>query len=218
MRPFLLELKSIRKQYGSRIILDDLDFRIQEGEFISVMGPSGCGKSTLLNAVGLLDDFNGEYLINSKTIKRNKYAEIRNKYIGFVFQLYYLLPNLNVRDNILLPLMYAEKLNDKEVKHHFDELVTTLGIQTLLNRQVDLLSGGEKQRVAIARAMIMQPRLLVADEPTGALDEKNSFDVINCFRDYANKGNCVLMVTHNYNISKMADRQLELSGGKLYEI
>ena len=217
MEGFLFELKNIRKQYDDRVVLDELSFKVKENEFISIMGPSGCGKSTLLNVLGLLDEFQGEYYINSKKIHKSDYAQIRSRYIGFVFQLYYLLPNLSVKENILIPTLYASNDSRNNAMKILDEVVEKLKIEDLLEKKVDLLSGGEKQRVAIARAMILQPYILIADEPTGALDSKNTNDVIGCFEQYVKEGHSVIMVTHSEEIARRATRQLVLDKGKLNE-
>lgn len=218
MEDFLIELKNVNKQYGGKVILNDVSLNVRSNEFISIMGPSGCGKSTLLNILGLLDSFEGEYYINSKKIFRRNYSRIRNKYIGFVFQMYYLLPNMNVKDNILLPLMYSDKKTIRRALKQFDEIVLDLDIGDLLYQKSDVLSGGEKQRVAIARSMILEPYILIADEPTGALDQKNSMDVMECFKKYVSKGHSVVMVTHNVQIGNIADRKYVLRKGKLNEI
>lgn len=218
MDSFSLELKHIRKAYGDCSVLNNLELRVKEGDFISIMGPSGCGKSTLLNVIGLLDRFEGDYLINGNRIRKTQFAEIRNKYIGFVFQLYHLLPNLCVRDNILLPLMYAEGSKVRKATERLEVLTKELGIYSLLDRKTDVLSGGEKQRVALARAMLLEPKLLVADEPTGALDKKNTFDVICCLEKYAKQGNCVIMVTHDNEIAQRAGHRYVLNGGRLSEV
>lgn len=218
MKKPLIELKTINKKYGEKVVLNDLSMKIMENDFISIMGPSGCGKSTLLNIIGLLDEFQGEYYIYAEKVKRKEYARIRNKYIGFIFQMYYLLPNLSVKDNILLPLMYADKEKIKEALDLLDDVVNQLNIQDILEQKVDVLSGGEKQRVSIARAIILQPRILIADEPTGALDDKNTCDVIDFFKRYVSKGHSVIMVTHDSFVAKKAHRRYELSKGKLYEI
>lgn len=217
MKDFSIELKNIKKKYGDKIVLDNLSLNITPNEFISVTGPSGCGKSTLMNVLGLLDEFEGEYYIDSNKVKKTEYAKIRSQYIGFVFQLYHLLPNLSAKDNILMPTLYANNESKKRAEEVFEDITQKLGIQELLGRKVDLLSGGEKQRVAIARAMILQPYILIADEPTGALDEKNANDVIRCFESYVKEGHSVIMVTHSTDVAKKATRQLELGEGKLNE-
>lgn len=218
MNDFFIELRNIKKSYQNKRVLDGISLNIHNGEFISIMGPSGCGKSTLLNIIGLLDSFEGEYLINNRTFKPGWYPEIRNQYIGFVFQLYYLLSNITVKDNILLPLMYANKSKIKESSKVFGEIVESLGLCEILGAKVDILSGGEKQRVAIARAMILNPYILIADEPTGALDNKNAEDVIEIFKKFVKKGHSVVMVTHSKEIAYCANRQYELREGKLNEI
>lgn len=218
MNDFFIELRNIKKYYHDKKVLDGISLKIKKNEFISIMGPSGCGKSTLLNIIGLLDSFEGEYIIDNQVFKPRRYADIRNRYIGFVFQLYYLLPNITVRDNILLPTMYAGKDKLRESAIVFDEIVENLGITEILGRKIDVLSGGEKQRVAIARAMILNPCILIADEPTGALDDKNAKDVIKIFKKFVREGHSVVMVTHNKAVADCANRRYELCEGKLNEL
>lgn len=218
MEDYLIELKNIEKRFGEKQILNKISLSIKNGDFISIMGPSGCGKSTLLNTIGLLDSFEGEYWVNSKKIKRKDYYRVRNKYIGFVFQLYYLLPKMSVKDNILLPLMYSNRHAVKKAVKNLDIIAEGLGIENLLAQNCDVLSGGEKQRVAIARAMILDPYILIADEPTGALDEQNTRDVMDSFKKYVEKGHSVIMVTHNRDVAEYATIQYQLNNGELYEI
>lgn len=218
MNNFIIELRNIKKYYQDKKVLDGISIKIQKNEFISIMGPSGCGKSTLLNILGLLDSFEGEYLIDDQHIKFSQYAEIRNQYIGFVFQLYHLLPNITVKDNILLPIMYTGKGKIRESVKSFDEIVEGLGITEILGKKIDVLSGGEKQRAAIARAMILNPYILIADEPTGALDDKNARDVIGIFKRFVKKDHSVVMVTHNKEIANSANRRYKLCEGKLNEL
>ncbi len=218
MEEITITLSKIHKQYGTRVILNDLDFKVLPGKFYSVMGPSGCGKSTLLHILGLLDQFEGSYQINGKEVRLGEFSRIRNQKLGFVFQLYYLLPNLTAMDNILQPFMYADRETGRNAQDFMEELLERLQLQNLLDKKVELLSGGEKQRVAVARAMILNPNLLLADEPTGALDEKNSREMMEIFRDYVKRGHSVVMVTHDPAMAKMADCCMYLQEGKLYEI
>ena len=175
----LIRLSGVRKSYdGRHYVLDGLDFALGEGETAVVYGASGCGKSTFLNIVGLLDSMNeGDYRFSNQSIcarRLNAYSEVRAEKIGFVFQSYCLIEALSVADNILMPFLYNGKPISKEVLGELASLAEELGIAELLEKKAALLSGGEKQRVAIARAMLKRPRLIIADEPTGNLDEGNS--------------------------------------------
>lgn len=215
---FRLQLSGISKSYGGRNVLRNVSLQIGPGEFDMVTGSSGCGKSTLLNVIGLTDGFEGNYILNGHRVKKHEYPGIRNRHIGFVFQLYYLLPGLNVKENILLPLMYADRKALKtDYRRRYRILMTALGIAHLQEKKIDVLSGGEKQRVSIARAMILEPDLLLADEPTGALDRNNTEEVMRIFRNYAAQGHSIIMVTHDMSLRRAASRTFTLKNGKLYE-
>ena len=217
----MIELKLIEKSYGNQKILDKISLNIKKGEFISIVGPSGAGKTTLLNIIGTIEDFDkskkSKFLINSQDITKlsdKNLSKFRNDNIGFVFQFHQLLPELTVEENILLPTMIKGDDKDSSDKY-FIELITILGIDSILNKYPNSISGGERQRAAVARAMINKPSILLADEPTGNLDSKNEEEIISLFKKM-NKdlGVTIVLVTHNHNFSKLADKCFTLKDGK----
>lgn len=217
----MIELQLIDKSYGNQKILDKISLNIKKGEFISIVGPSGAGKTTLLNIIGTIEDFDksekSKFLINSQDITKlndKNLSKFRNDNIGFVFQFHQLLPELTVEENILLPTMIKGDDKDSSDKY-FIELISTLGIDGILNKYPNSISGGERQRAAVARAMINKPSILLADEPTGNLDSKNEEEIISLFKKM-NKdlGVTIVLVTHNHNFSKLADKCFTLKDGK----
>lgn len=217
----MIELKLIDKSYGNQKILDKISLNIKKGEFISIVGPSGAGKTTLLNIIGTIEDFDksekSKFLINSQDITKlsdKDLSKFRNDNIGFVFQFHQLLPELTVEENILLPTMIKGDDKDSSDKY-FIELISILGIDGILNKYPNSISGGERQRAAVARAMINKPSILLADEPTGNLDSKNEEEIISLFKK-VNKdlGVTIVLVTHNHNFSKLADKCFTLKDGK----
>ena len=217
----MIELKLIDKSYGNQKILDKISLNIKKGEFISIVGPSGAGKTTLLNIIGTIEDFDksekSKFLINSQDITKlndKNLSKFRNNNIGFVFQFHQLLPELTVEENILLPTMIKGDDKDSSDKY-FIELISILGIDGILNKYPNSISGGERQRAAVARAMINKPSILLADEPTGNLDSKNEEEIISLFKK-VNKdlGVTIVLVTHNHNFSKLADKCFTLKDGK----
>jgi len=220
----MIELKLIDKSYGNQKILDKISLNIKKGEFISIVGPSGAGKTTLLNIIGTIEDFDksekSKFLINSHDITKlsdKDLSKFRNDNIGFVFQFHQLLPELTVEENILLPTMIKGDEKDSSDKY-FIELISILGIDSILNKYPNSISGGERQRAAVARAMINKPSILLADEPTGNLDSKNEEEIISLFKK-VNKdlGVTIVLVTHNLNFSKLADKCFTLKDGKWSE-
>ena len=219
----MIELKLIDKSYGNQKILDKISLNIKKGEFISIVGPSGAGKTTLLNIIGTIEDFDksekSKFLINSQDITKHNdknLSKFRNNNIGFVFQFHQLLPELTVEENILLPTMIKGDVKDSSDKY-FIELISILGIDGILNKYPNSISGGERQRAAVARAMINKPSILLADEPTGNLDSKNEEEIISLFKK-VNKdlGVTIVLVTHNHNFSKLADKCFTLRDGKWF--
>ncbi len=219
----MIELKLIDKSYGNQKILDKISLNIKKGEFISIVGPSGAGKTTLLNIIGTIEDFDksekSKFLINSQDITKlsdKDLSKFRNDNIGFVFQFHQLLPELTVEENILLPTMIKGDEKDSSDKY-FIELISILGIDGILNKYPNSISGGERQRAAVARAMINKPSILLADEPTGNLDSKNEEEIISLFKK-VNKdlGVTIILVTHNHNFSKLADKCFTLRDGKWF--
>lgn len=219
----MIELKSVSKSFGNQKILDEISLNIKKGEFISIVGPSGAGKTTLLNIIGTIEDFDksekSKFLINSHDITKlsdKDLSKFRNDNIGFVFQFHQLLPELTVEENILLPTMIKGDEKDSSDKY-FIELISILGINNILNKYPNSISGGERQRAAVARAMINKPSILLADEPTGNLDSKNEEEIISLFKK-VNKdlGITIVLVTHNHNFSKLADKCFTLRDGKWF--
>lgn len=217
-----MELKNINKFYsetGNKLhILRDLNLEVKKGEFLSILGRSGSGKSTLLNIMGLLDKVDsGEIWINEKIIsslnedERNK---IKNNFLGFVFQFHYLLNEFTALENVMIPALLNNFSNKKEIEEEARKLLEVVGLGDRLKHKPNQLSGGEKQRVAIARAMINKPSLILADEPTGNLDEETSEIIFSLFKKLNKEFNqTVIVVTHSKDLSQITDRQLYLKKG-----
>lgn len=208
-----LQISHLSKAYH-KPVLQDVCLALHSGSFVSILGRSGCGKSTLLNILGLIEPWDrGEYVLNGRTLhRREDYSRLRQKYIGFVFQSYHLIPTLSCRENILLPLLYSRQRTKR-----FEALVERLELEPLLHRRVSTLSGGEKQRVAIARALLQDPCLILADEPTGNLDPKNRDVILSLFRQEQKEGRAIVMITHDAEAARAADQVLHLEGGMLRE-
>lgn len=208
-------LSHVQKGF-TRPILEDINLTITNDSFISIVGASGSGKSTLLNIIGLVESFDhGDFVFNGTKIKGNLgYSTLRRDNIGFIFQSFNLIPTLTCQENILLPTLYKRI----SAPNRFDELVELLDISYLLSQRVNVLSGGEKQRVALARSLILDPCLLLADEPTGNLDPKNRDIVLNLIQRESNKGRGVVLITHDMNVAKLGETILCLNEGKLYDL
>ena len=218
----VIALRGLTKRYGvgdaEHTVLDKVDLTIEKGEFIAIMGPSGCGKTTLLNILGLLDHSNdGDYLLNGKSIdslSAAKHASIRSRNIGFVFQSFNLVPRLSVIENVALPLTYTgmrktkrQQLASKMLANfHLSEREYYLPYQ---------LSGGQTQRVAIARALVNDPAIVLADEPTGNLDSRSSHVIMEELSDIHKRGNTIIMVTHNPDLTTYASRVIKMIDGKI---
>jgi putative ABC transport system ATP-binding protein len=216
----IIETSSISKKYvmGSEVIeaLKSITISIDKGEYVAFMGPSGSGKSTLMNIVGCLDTpTSGTYILNNKDVSdmtENELAEIRNKEIGFVFQTFNLLPRSTSLENVALPLIYAG-YNKSDRTEMALEALKSVGLGDRAKHKPNELSGGQRQRVAIARALVNNPSIVLADEPTGNLDSKTSYEIMDLFEDLHSKGNTIIMVTHEEDIAQYAHRIIRLRDG-----
>jgi len=218
----LIELREVSKLYGfgnaTTLALDEISLSVERGEFVAVMGPSGCGKTTLMNLIGVLDrPTNGEYLLDNRHVARlrsSQQAKLRRDRIGFVFQAYNLLPRLTALDNVALPLAYKGiGLGRRQGKA--SDILEQVGLRDreyYLPRQ---LSGGEAQRVAIARALVNNPSILIADEPTGNLDSRDSKVVMELLADIHRRGNTIIIVTHNPELTRYANRVIYMHDGMI---
>ena len=220
----LLELKNIYKNYIQGTmevpVLKDINLCVEEGEYVAIMGPSGSGKSTLMNIIGCIDKpTSGTYLLDDVEIEKCKdkeLSEVRNQKIGFVFQNFNLLPRQSALDNVALPLQYA-KVPIKKRKQKAKEMLEMVDLADRVSFKPTQLSGGQKQRVAIARAMVADPKILLADEPTGALDSKSGLQVMELFDTLHKQGVTIIMITHSDEIASYADRVVKSINGELYE-
>jgi putative ABC transport system ATP-binding protein len=219
----ILNMKNIYKTYlmgeEEQTVLNDVNFTLNDGEFVSILGPSGSGKSTLMNIIGCLDvPTNGQYLLNGTEVEEldeSELAQVRNNEIGFVFQQFQLLPRLDALQNVELPLVYAG-VSEKVRKQMAAEMLTKVGLADKLKNRPNQLSGGQQQRVAIARALVTKPTIILADEPTGALDQKTSVQIMELFGKLHNEGKTIVMITHDEHIAKYAGRIMKILDGKLY--
>ena len=217
----MIKLTGINKIYRTNeietVALENVNLEVNKGEFLSIMGPSGCGKSTLLNIMGLLDAPTGGTIEIAGTkvdgMKDKELAAFRNQKLGFVFQSFHLINSLNVLDNVELPLLYR-KVSAKERRHLAEEVLKKVGLSHRMRHMPTQLSGGQCQRVAIARAIIGNPEIILADEPTGNLDEENEQRVLDLLTDLHRQGRTIVMVTHNPALGKFADRIVRLQHGK----
>lgn len=206
-------LEGVTKQYD-RPVLKNICLNVTNYSYVTIVGKSGSGKSTLMNILGLIENFDeGLYKFNDIVIKNDKdYSKLRSENIGFIFQSYNLIPTLTCRENIMLPMLYSNKKPGD-----LDEIIRSLDIVDLLDKRVVLLSGGEKQRVAIARALLLNPSLIIADEPTGNLDRVNTQIVLDLLESENKKGRAVIMITHDETIAKRAKQVFRLENGVLNE-
>ncbi|MCM3356608.1 ABC transporter ATP-binding protein [Psychrobacillus sp. MER TA 171] len=218
----MIELRDVRKKYRSGTkqmeVLRGMDLRVEQGEYVAIMGKSGSGKSTMLNLLGTLDLLDkGSYVLAGKSVHKMgkaRRAKLRNEEIGFVFQHFQLIPNLSVYQNVLLPLTYGRK-RLKRKKARVLAMLEEMGILDKKNYKPDQLSGGEKQRVAIARALVNEPSLILADEPTGSLDEETTKSILNLFDRVHEKGATLIIITHDMEVASRAQRILTLQNGVL---
>ncbi len=215
----MLELKNISKSYGAQLILNDVSFEVKEKELVSILGPSGSGKSTLLQIIGLLNPADsGSILLDNvecTTLNEKELIAFRNRKLGFVFQFHNLLGEFTCEENIKMPLLIREKSLNEAQLELFDQIINKLSISDLITKYPSQLSGGEQQRVAVARALINQPKILLADEPTGNLDNKNAVNLYELFLELKEDWKqCIIMVTHNENLTKQSDQIIYLNSEK----
>lgn len=218
----IIELEHINKYYqmgeNQLHVLKDVSLTVEKGDYLAILGPSGSGKSTLMNVIGCMDRADsGEYVLDREIIHKVKESEltkIRNEKIGFIFQKYHLIPTYNVLQNIVMPLlMRGMKL--KDAKNESLEIIEMLGLKERMKHRPSELSGGQQQRVAIARALVGQPAILLADEPTGALDKNSGTEVLKLFQRLNDMGNTIVMITHDLEVATHAKRIAKIVDGEL---
>ncbi len=221
----LVSMKNICKDYAlgknsSVPVLRNVSLSVEEGDFLAIMGPSGSGKTTLMNLIGCLDTpTSGEYTLDGENVTKlseNRLSEIRNRNIGFVFQHFYLLPRLTAIENVCLPMVYAG-VPKKERLERAKEALRTVGLEDRMNFRPSQLSGGQSQRVAIARAISMKPKLVLADEPTGALDSASGAQVMELFRKLNEAGTTVLVITHEQAVADCMNKTYHILDGQIRE-
>ena len=220
----LIEMRDLVRMYelGPQKIyaLSGVNLKIDRGEYVAIMGPSGSGKSTLMNMIGCLDTpTSGNYLLDGiavETMTEDELAAVRNHKIGFVFQTFNLLSRTTALHNVELPLIYA-KIPRAKRREQAKEALAAVGLEDRMNHQPNELSGGQRQRVAIARALVNKPSLLLADEPTGNLDSKTGREILDLFRELSDRGNSIIMVTHEDDVAQEAQRVIHIRDGKIVE-
>ncbi len=220
----MIEIKDLHKSYkmgnNSLHVLKGINFKVEEGELVAIMGSSGSGKSTLLNILGMLDELDeGSYTLDGvpiKNLSETKAAQYRNKFLGFIFQSFNLINYKGAAENVALPLYY-QKVPRKERQEKAMQYLEKVGLKPWAEHLPNELSGGQKQRVAIARAMAAEPKVLLADEPTGALDSKTSYEVMDLIQKINDEGNTILVVTHEEDIAHMCKRIVHLKDGVIVE-
>ena len=218
----MINVNSVHKSFhlGETSVhaLRGVTFRIEKGEFVSIMGPSGSGKSTLMNIIGCLDTpSEGTYFLNQRNVGQldeEQLAGIRNKEIGFIFQQFHLLPRSTALENVALPLKYASVQRAEQLSRA-EEVLNKVGLSGRLSHKPTELSGGEQQRVAIARALVNSPSIIFADEPTGNLDSKTGSEVLEIFKELNEKGQTIVVITHEHTIAKQSQRTITIKDGKI---
>ena len=224
-RKKIVELIDVSKTFGSNdlknTVLNNVNLTIYEGDFLMVLGKSGSGKTTLMNIIGFLDRISsGSYSFLGEDVSKlneNKKSEIRNHHFGFIFQQFFLIHSLNVMQNVELPLIYASKTNKRERKEAAEKYLDLVGIPEKLTSKTKELSGGQQQRVAIARALVNEPILIMADEPTGALDSETGIGVMELLKELNSHGKTIVMVTHDEDLLKYATRVIRMQDGSFME-
>ena len=218
----LIEMNSICKSYRNigfeTRVLEDVTLHIKEGEYVSLMGPSGAGKSTLMAIMGCLSQpTSGEYILDGEevgTLNDRKLSRVRNEKIGFVFQAFHLLPGVTALENVILPLVYAKR-PPSNIKERARELLAKVGMEHRLHHTPGQLSGGEQQRVTIARSLINDPRIILADEPTGNLDSKNGIEIMKTFDNLIKEGKTIVLITHDLEVAQHAGRTVSIRDGQI---
>ena len=215
----MIEIKNIHKSFGSLEVLKGVNLTVEKGEIVSIIGKSGAGKTTLLQIIGTLDKPNdGQVIINGKDVSHlndNELAKFRNKHIGFIFQFHQLLPEFTALENVMMPALIAN-ISEKEAENRAIELLTDLGMSERLTHKPNQLSGGEKQRVAAARAMMMSPDVILADEPSGSLDESNKRELHKLLLQMREQyGQTIIIVTHDKELAEISNRIIEIKDGKI---
>ena len=215
----MIEVKNIHKSFGDLEVLKGVNLTVQKGEIVAIVGKSGAGKTTLLQIIGTLDQpTQGEVLINGERLMtkgEKELAAFRNKHIGFIFQFHQLLPEFTALENVCIPAMIARE-KESDYKARAVQLLTELGLKDRMNHKPNELSGGEKQRVSAARALMMKPDIILADEPTGSLDEKNKKELSDLLLKLRKQyGQTILLVTHDKELASIADRVIEIVDGRI---
>ena len=216
----LIDYQNVSIYQADKCVLKGINFHVDEGEFVAILGPSGSGKTTLMNIIGCMDVADtGEYYLDGQaihTMDESDLGDIRNQEIGFIFQNYQLIPTYNIMQNIIMPLL-VRGMTTAEAEDKCMETIKLLGIDHRLRHKPSELSGGQKQRVSIARALVGQPAILLADEPTGALDRSSGQDVLKLFKRLNEMGHTIVMITHDLNVAQAATRIVHIIDGQLSE-
>jgi len=221
----MIKIRNLRKSFqrpgeAALNVLDELDFSVDEGEFVAIVGTSGSGKTTLMNILGLLDrPDSGDYELQGKQVAKlspEERAKVRNEAIGFVFQQFHLLPRTTATENVELPMLYSSR-SDADIRRRARETLCRVGLEERLTHYPSELSGGQQQRVAIARAIVNGPAVVLADEPTGNLDQKSSEQIMDLFREINRNGSTILLITHDHAVARAASRIVVIENGQLTE-